>query len=71
MAMHGIGGEGEQVEGIVETLKECLDHIVPRPQAFFTKAYVPLECKPCEAEIELPKKELLVSSPLFMDMRAS
>ncbi|KAF7807441.1 uncharacterized protein G2W53_039602 [Senna tora] len=43
---------------------ECLDHIMPRPQAFFTKAYVPLECKLHEAEMEMLKKELLVSSPL-------
>ncbi|KAF7827089.1 uncharacterized protein G2W53_018253 [Senna tora] len=95
MAMRGVGGEGEQVEGIVGTLKvpwpfgilvvlgdmrhlrrkarflwasegprECLNHNVPRPQAFFTKAYVPLECKPCVAELEMRKKELLVSSLL-------
>ncbi|KAF7802288.1 zinc finger BED domain-containing protein RICESLEEPER 2-like [Senna tora] len=43
---------------------ECFDHIVPRPQAFFTKAYVPMECKPHEAEMEMREKELLVSSPL-------
>ncbi|KAF7826910.1 uncharacterized protein G2W53_018074 [Senna tora] len=42
---------------------ECLDHILPRPQALFTKAYVPLECKPHEAEMEMREKELLVLSP--------
>ncbi|KAF7814882.1 uncharacterized protein G2W53_028851 [Senna tora] len=109
MTMHSVGGEGEQVEGIVGTLKglmafwysgsdgryetskekggfkiyifphsdqlgevlkgndkhqaEFMDHNMRRPQAFFTKAYVPVECIPREAEMEMREKELLVSTP--------
>ncbi|KAF7841608.1 uncharacterized protein G2W53_003906 [Senna tora] len=33
---------------MLKLFQECLDHIMPKPQAFFTKAYVPLECKPRE-----------------------
>ncbi|KAF7844014.1 uncharacterized protein G2W53_000919 [Senna tora] len=40
----------------LKLFQECLDYIVPRPQAFFNKAYVPLECKLRESEMEMRTK---------------
>ncbi|KAF7821300.1 uncharacterized protein G2W53_026755 [Senna tora] len=52
---------------MLKLFQEFLDHILPRPQAFFTKAEVPLECEPGEAEMEMCEKKLLISSPLPHD----
>ncbi|KAF7833003.1 uncharacterized protein G2W53_015336 [Senna tora] len=106
--MHGVGGEGKQVEGIVgmfivkgsmafwysgsgerygtfkekgkvfadkanvfrfPSTSEHTHETIPRllgscSTLIHDKAYVPLECKPSEVEMEICEKELLISSPL-------